>query len=268
MSVSCHNSLPFLEIGGGKAWIEVTPLQHKTHNKHSILHCSSVKNLANIGKVRVLKSLLAVNASLRIVHQQFLSLTHPSSSYRQQIQRQRIHSGNKRVERFGGVHGRVAVPLGVCVQLGHRRQRGGPQLLEDDVTLVSFVLSREDGSAVVELYSLLSTREGTRKDAAATPHIDARVVIAIAQENVRRTVPQRNHLTRVSEDERTDKNTLLHRNTRCTSQTKVSEFQLAVMVNQQILGLEVSMNHYSSTSPTCEECESDDTPASQEESGT
>ena len=128
-----------------------------------------MKNLANIGKVRVLKSLLAVNASLRIVHQQFLSFTHPSSSYRQQIQRQRIHSGNKRVERFGGIHGRVAVPLGVCVQLGHRRQSGGPQLLEDNVTLVGFVLSREDGSAVVELYSLLSTREGTRKDAAATP---------------------------------------------------------------------------------------------------
>ena len=227
-----------------------------------------MKNLANIGKVRVLQSLLAVNASLRIVHQQFLSLTHPSSSYRQQIQRQRIHSGNKRVERFGGIHGHVAVPLGVCVQLGHRRQSGGPQLLEDNVTLVGFVLSREDGSAVVELYSLLPTRGGTRKDAAATPHIDARVVIAIAQENVRRTVPQRDHLTRVPEDEGMNRYSLLHRNTRCTSQTKVSEFQLAVMVNQQILGLEVSMNHYSSTSPTCEECESDDTPASQEESGT
>ena len=143
----------------------------------------------NIIEIRMIQRLLAVNPLLRVVHQQLLSLTHPSSSYRQQIQRQRIHSGNKRVERFGGIHGRVAVPLGVCVQLGHRRQSGGPQLLEDNVTLVGFVLSREDGSAVVELYSLLSTREGTRKDAAATPHIDARVVIAIAQENVRRTEP-------------------------------------------------------------------------------
>ena len=253
--MSYHNSLPFLEIGGGrgggKASIEVESLlQLKTHNnKHNILHCSSVKNLANISKVRVLQSLLAVNASLRIVHQQFLSLTHPSSSYRQQIQRQRIHSGNKRVERFGGVHGRVAVPLGVCVQLGHRRQGGGPQLLEDDVTLVSFVLSREDGSAVVELYSLLPTRGGTRKDATATPHIDARVVIAIAQENVRRTVPQRDHLTRVRFDGNIGR----------TSQSKVTNLQFAVVCDEQILGLEVSANHYSSTSITCEECGNDDT---------
>lgn len=179
--MSYHNSLPFLEIGGGKAWIEVTPLQHKTHNKHSILHCSSVKNLANIGKVRVLKSLLAVNASLRIVHQQFLSLTHPSSSYRQQIQRQRIHSGNKRVERFGGIHGRVAVPLGVCVQLGHRRQSGGPQLLEDDVALVFFVLSREERRSVEHFCGSEIMRRTTCENAAATPHIDAGVVTMIAQ---------------------------------------------------------------------------------------
>lgn len=222
----------------------------------------------NIIEIRMIQRLLAVNPLLRVVHQQLLSLTHPSSSYRQQIQRLIVHSRHQLLQCNRRVHHLLRIPLRIGVQLGHRFQSGGPQLLEDNVTLVGFVLSREDGSAVVELYSLLSTREGTRKDAAATPHIDARVVIAIAQENVRRTVPQRNHLTRVSEDERTDKNTLLHRNTRCTSQTKVSEFQLAVMVNQQILGLEVSMNHYSSTSPTCEECESDDTPASQEESGT
>ena len=193
MNVSYNNSLPFLEIGGGrgggKAWIEVTPIQHKTHNKHSILHCSSVKNLANIGKVRVLKSLLAVNASLRIVHQQFLSLTHPSSSYRQQIQRLIVHSRHQLLQCNRRVHHLLRIPLRIGVQLGHRFQGGGPQLLEDDVTLVSFVLSREDGSAVVELYSLLPTRGGTSKDASATPHIDARVVTMIAQENVRRTVP-------------------------------------------------------------------------------
>lgn len=100
----------------------------------------------------MLQSLLAVDSPLGIVHEELLSVNNSSNPNRKQIQSERVHSRDKLIEWLGRVHGRVSVPLRVRVQSRHRRQRGGPQLLEDDLALIGLILPGEQRRAVIELY--------------------------------------------------------------------------------------------------------------------
>ena len=208
-----------------------------------------MQRFTNVIEIRVIQRLLTVNPLLRIIHQQFLSLTQPSSSYRQQIQRLIIHSRHQFLQCHRRVHHLLRIPLRIGVQLGHRFQSGTPQLLEDDVTLVFLVLSRKERRSVEHFCGSEMKKRNTCENAATTPHVDTSVVAMIAQENVRRTVPQCDHLTRVR----------LDGNIGRTSQSIVTNLQFAVVCDEQILRFEVSVNHCSNTSLTCEECGNDDT---------
>lgn len=87
--------------------------------------------------------------------------------------------------------------------------------------LVSGVETREDGLAVAHF----------RKDTTHTPHVNLCIVAVITHDNIGRTVPQRDNLVRVGGDG--------HAVT--TSEAKVSELELTVHVNQQILRLEIAV---------------------------
>ena len=151
-----------------------------TTNTQPLLH-TPMQRFTNIIEIRVIQRLLAVNPLLRVVHQQLLSLTHPSSSYRQQIQRLIVHSRHQLLQCNRRVHHLLRIPLRIGVQFGHCFQGGGPQLLEDDVTLVFFVLSREERRSVEHFCGSEIMRRTTCENAPTTPHIDACVVAMIAQ---------------------------------------------------------------------------------------
>ncbi|KAH3671021.1 hypothetical protein OGAPHI_000732 [Ogataea philodendri] len=70
-------------------------------------------------------------------------------------------------------------------------------------------------------------------DAACGPHVDGRGVASRAEQHVRRTVPQSDHLV----GERVDRNTIR------SSKSKIPELELAFAADEQILRLEVSVQH-------------------------
>ncbi len=76
-----------------------------------------------------------------------------------------------------------------------------------------------------------STRVHLGHDATDGPDVDAGAVGTAAQQHVRSSVPERHHLVREGVDGDAE----------CPRQTEVGELQLAILVYQEILGLEISM---------------------------
>ena len=74
-------------------------------------------------------------------------------------------------------------------------------------------------------------RELTRKNASGGPHVDRGRVELGAEEDVRRAVPQRHDLGRVAP----------HRDAERPRQPEVGQLQLAALVDQQVLGLQVAV---------------------------
>lgn len=72
-----------------------------------------------------------------------------------------------------------------------------------------------------------------RHDATCRPDVDACIVCSAAQQDVGRAIPKSNHLVRESVDG----------NAECPCQSKVPELQLPLGVDQEVLGLEVSVQH-------------------------
>ena len=73
--------------------------------------------------------------------------------------------------------------------------------------------------------------ELTRKNASRGPHVDGGRVELGAEEDVRRAVPQRDDLGRVAP----------HRDAERPRQPEVGQLQLAALVDQQVLGLQVAV---------------------------
>jgi hypothetical protein len=71
------------------------------------------------------------------------------------------------------------------------------------------------------------------KYAADGPNIHRRGVVARAQEDLGRTVPQGNDLVRV----------LTQRNAECARKAEICELQCSLSVYEQVLGLQVSVEH-------------------------
>lgn len=122
---------------------------------------------------------------------------------------------------MGGVLGEVGL---VVWQLGH----SGPHLLvrgahdfEDSDQLVADGRAGEEGTA----------RGHLGKDAASGPDVDGRGVLARAHEHVGGTVPQGDDLVRVRADG----------NAESTGKTEVSKLELALLVDEEVLGLEVTV---------------------------
>ena len=76
-----------------------------------------------------------------------------------------------------------------------------------------------------------NTTELTCKNAARGPHVDRGCVELGAEEHVRRAVPQRHHFGRVAP----------HRDAERARQPKVGQLQLAALVDQQVLRLQVAV---------------------------
>ena len=95
-----------------------------------------------------------------------------------------------------------------------------PENAED---LIDFRVAREEGR----------THRHLGKDAAHRPHVDRRIVVARAQQDLGRAVPERDDFVRIG----------AQRNTKGTRQTKVGELQVALLVNEQVLRLEVAVQN-------------------------
>ena len=98
---------------------------------------------------------------------------------------------------------------------------GGAHDAEDLLQLVFVGGSREEGPSRVHL----------RHDAARGPDVDTGVVGAGAEEDVRGAVPQRDDLVGEGVDGDAER----------AGQTKIREFQLALDVDEEVLGLEVAV---------------------------
>jgi len=69
------------------------------------------------------------------------------------------------------------------------------------------------------------------EDAANGPHVDASGVLATTEQNFGRAVPEGNDFVGVSAE----------RNTKSASQTEISQLQVALLVDEQVLRLQVTM---------------------------
>ena len=88
-----------------------------------------------------------------------------------------------------------------------------------------------DFTVAGEEWSLLSHFS---ENAASAPQIDAERVMFGRKENLRASIPQRDHLMGISFD----------RKAKCSCETEVSEFNRGTIVaNEQVLGLEIAMEY-------------------------
>lgn len=70
-------------------------------------------------------------------------------------------------------------------------------------------------------------------DTSGRPDINARVIRSAAQQHVRSTIPQCHHFVREGVD----------RDAESTGQTEVAQLELPLLINEEILRLEVSMEN-------------------------
>lgn len=111
-----------------------------------------------------------------------------------------------------------------------------PKYLED---LVDLGITGEKGLAGAHF----------RKNAAHGPHVDACRVLPTAEQNLRRAVPQRDDLF-MSVPARTASVCMLYLMcicpqwyTKCASETEIRQLEVAVLVDQQILRLQIAMQY-------------------------
>lgn len=168
-------------------------------NKHySILHSSSSHTL-HIIKIRMVQCLLTIDSSLRIIRQKPLhSIILIIST---------LNKSNALLSMRGtnSLNGRAvytfcidAFHSGYVFNFGMFAKLGDPNFL--NITSL-WSLSFWPGKRGVLLYSstrYLQYAHETSEDAAAAPHVHAGVVIAVSEQNIRRTVPESDDFAGVS----------------------------------------------------------------------
>lgn len=122
----------------------------------------------------------------------------------------------------------LALPLGEGRLVVWERCHARPILLtrrteqtENLEDLVNFGVAREEG--------LAGSHFG--EDAADTPHVDAGAVLASAEQDFGRAVPEGDDLVGICAE----------RDAKGAGKTEVSDFEVAVFVNEEVLGLEVAV---------------------------
>src|SRR4051812_44290410 len=98
--------------------------------------------------------------------------------------------------------------------------RGGAQELCDDGKLVDVVLSGKQGLSFQHL----------GKDAAGTPDVDFNVVLLPCEHNLRGSVVSRRHVAR-------------HLRILNARKAEVADLEIAVLVDEDVAGLQVSVHH-------------------------
>mmetsp|Transcript_26799 Transcript_26799/g.62588 ORF Transcript_26799/g.62588 Transcript_26799/m.62588 type:complete len:228 (+) Transcript_26799:1004-1687(+) len=94
----------------------------------------------------------------------------------------------------------------------------------------------EDAQQLVVIRSARKQRVPTRhlpEDAANAPEIHRSGILPRSHEDVGRAIPQRHHLVGVA----------AHRNAKSPRQTEIRQFELTRLVDQQILRLQISVQH-------------------------
>ena len=187
-----------------------------TINILSVVTVLPVQSGTAFSEVRVVYSLLCADTSSGVVHQHAL----------QQIQA--VLAKN-----FDAVcvdHPVILLPLPLreaALEVGEGR----------DTRPVGFGRSAQNAEDLEYLVDLGVTREerlaGSHlgEDAANGPHVDTSGVLAATEQNFRRAVPECDDLVSVSAE----------RNTKGASQTKIGQLQVALLVDEQVLRLQVTV---------------------------
>lgn len=187
-----------------------------TINIRSVVTVLPVQSATAFSEVRVVYSLLCADTSSGVVHQHAL----------QQIQA--VLAKN-----FDAVcvdHLVILLPLPLreaALEVGEGR----------DTRPVGFGRSAQNAEDFENLVDLGVTREkrlaGSHlgEDAANGPHVDTSGVLAATEQNFGRAVPESDDLVGVSAE----------RNTKGASQTKIGQLQVALLVDEQVLRLQVTV---------------------------
>ena len=187
-----------------------------TINIRSVVTVLPVQSATAFSEVRVVYSLLCADTSSGVVHQHAL----------QQIQA--VLAKN-----FDAVcvdHLVILLPLPLreaALEVGEGR----------DTRPVGFGRSAQNAEDLEDLVDLGVTREkrltGSHlgEDAANGPHVNTSGVLAATEQNFGRTVPESDDLVGVSAE----------RNTKGASQTKIGQLQVALLVDEQVLRLQVTV---------------------------
>lgn len=139
----------------------------------------------------------------------------------QQVETQRVDLGKDETQIRRRIHVEVRLVLGELRDSGPRTLRRRAHQPEDLLELVLVRRSREQRTSGVEL----------RHDTAGRPDINTSVVRATAQEDIRSAVPQGDHFVGEGVD----------RDAKRPRQSKVTQFQLSLLVDQQVLRFEIAM---------------------------
>lgn len=189
-----------------------------TINARSVVTVLPVQSTAAFGEVWVVDSLLCADTSSGVVHQHAL----------QQIQAVLA----KDLDAVRVDHLIILLPLPLreaALEVGEGRDTRpvgfgrGAQNAEDLEYLVDLGVTREERLAGSHL----------GEDAANGPHVDTSGVLATTEQNFGRAVPESDDLVGVSAE----------RNTEGASQTEISQLQVAFLVDEQVLWLQVTVEN-------------------------
>lgn len=167
--------------------------------------------LSDVVEPRVLQRLRRTDAHLRA------QLQHAA----QKAEAERVDLREDEAEILRRVDVEVGLVFRELADAGPRALRGSAHQAEDALQLVLVGGAGEERAAGIHL----------GHDAACGPDVDAGVVGAAAEQNVGRAVPQRDDLVGEGVD----------RDSEGAGKTKIGELQLALVVDEQVLGLEITV---------------------------
>ena len=189
-----------------------------TINARSVVTILPVQDAAAFSEVRVVYSLLCADASSRVVHQHAF----------QEVQA--VLAEN--LDAVCVDHLVILLPLPL--------REAALEVWEGRHTRpVGFGRSAENAEDLEDLVDLGVTREERLagghlgEDAANGPHVDTSGVLATTEQNLRRAVPEGDDLVSVGAE----------RNTEGASETKIGQLQVALLVDEQVLRLEVAVQN-------------------------
>lgn len=184
----------------------------------SVVTVLPVQGAAAFGEVRVVYSLLCADTSSGIVHQHAF----------QQVQA--VLAKNLDAVCVDHLVILLSLPLReAALEVGEGR----------DTRPVGFGRSAQNAEDLEDLIDLRVTREerlaGSHlgEDAANGPHVDTSGVLATTEQNFGRAVPESDDLVGVSAE----------RNTEGASQTEICQLQVAFLVDEQVLWLQVTVEN-------------------------